>query len=206
MFKKQPRRCLFALIRDEGFIPRPSGAVIKYETRDQYLMRTTYPAALRRGMLITIPVIIAVALFYVSCQSYRVRQTGPVLEIKDAYSGKVYGRWPLEENGEFSIEFIHSVNQSSVRDFFSAENGMIRLRAVRFFSFGAGMQSDLEEGLSFSRDGDAMVISGYTTTFKDKELNYIVGTVSDHLLFINSETVSLRQLCGKNAHINIRIR
>ena len=35
------------LIRGEGFIPRPSGAVIRYETRDQYLMRTTYPAALR---------------------------------------------------------------------------------------------------------------------------------------------------------------
>jgi hypothetical protein len=40
------------LIRGEGFIPRPSGAVIRYETRDQYLMRTTYLAALRRGMLI----------------------------------------------------------------------------------------------------------------------------------------------------------
>jgi hypothetical protein len=40
------------LIRGEGSIPRPSGAVIGYGTRDQYLMRTTYPAALRRGMLI----------------------------------------------------------------------------------------------------------------------------------------------------------
>jgi len=158
----------------------------------------------RRCVLIATPVIATVALFFVSCQSYRVRQTGPVLEIKDAYSGKVYGRWPLEENGEFSIEFIHSVNQSPVREFFGAEDGMIRVRAVRFFSFGAGMQSDLDGGLTFSRDGDAMVLSGYKTSHK--ELNYIVGTVSDHVLFINGETISLRQLCGRNAHINIRIK
>jgi hypothetical protein len=158
----------------------------------------------RRCVFIT-PLIIAVALFCVSCQSRQSVRGGQVLEIRNADSGKVYGRWPLEENGEFSIEFIHSVNQSPVRDFYSAENGLIRLRAVRFFSFGAGMKSDLDGGLSSSRDGDAMVISGYTTTFKDKELNYIVGTVSDLLLYINNETVSLRDLCGRNAHINIHL-
>ena len=162
-------------------------------------------------VLITVPVITTVALFFASCQSCRAGQTGQVLEIKDAGSGKVYGRWPLEENGEFAVEFIHSVNQSPVREFFEAENGMIRLKAVRFYSFGAGMQSDLEGDLSMGRDGDAMILSGYKNSFK--ELNYIVGTVSDHQLFIygktnnetNSETVSLRQLCGKNAHIKIRL-
>jgi len=154
---------------------------------------------------ITVPIIAAMALFSVSCQSFRPEQAGRVLEIRNGDSGKVYGRWPLEENGEFSIEFIHSVNQSPVREFYIVENGMIRLWAVRFFSFGAGMKSDLEGGLTFSRDGDAMVISGYTTTFKDNELNYIVGTVSDHLLFINGETISLRDLCGRNAHINIHL-
>ena len=161
------------------------------------------------AVLIAVPVITAVALFFVSCQSNRAGQTGQVLEIRDAASGifgsgKIYGRWPLEESGEFAIEFIHSVNQSPVREFFMVENGKIRLMAVRFYSFGAGMQSDLEGDLSMSRDGDAMVISGYKTCFD--ELNYIVGTVSDHLLFIKNETVSLRQLCGKNAHISIRIK
>jgi len=159
----------------------------------------------RRCGFFTTSLIIAVTLFSVSCQSLNVRG-GQVLEIRDSETGKVYGRWPLEENGEFSIEFIHSVNQSPVREFYSAENGMIRLNAVRFFSFGAGMKSDLDGGLTFSRDGDAMIISGYTRIFKDNELNYIVGTVSDHLLYINNETVSLRDLCGRNAHINIHLR
>jgi hypothetical protein len=170
----------------------------------------------RCGLIV---ILAAVALFSVFCQSCLNERSGLFLEIRDAASanglfgsGKVYGRWPLEENAEFAIEFIHSVNQSPVREFFRVENGSIRLKAVRFYSFGAGMQSDLEGDLTMSRDGDAMVISGYKTSFK--ELNYIVGTVSDHLLFIfdgtgneiNSEPVSLRELCGKNAHINIRIR
>ena len=132
-----------------------------------------------------------------------------MLEILDTGSGKVYGRWPLEETGEFAIEFIHSVNQSPVREFFGIDDKVIhkrdlriRTKAVRFSSFGAGMMSDLEPGMSISQDGDAMVITGFNTSHK--ELNYIVGTVSDHVLFINGDTVSLQKLCGKNARITIR--
>ena len=126
------------------------------------------------------------------------------LEIRDSVSRKVYGIWSLGESGEFAIEFIHSVNNSPVREIFKSENRMIRPLAVRFSSFGAGMLSDLEEGQKLSRDGDALVISGFNTSFK--ELKLIVGTVSDHLLFINNEIISMRDLCGRNAHITIMIK
>jgi hypothetical protein len=127
---------------------------------------------------------------------------GRVLEIRDAASGRVYGRWPLGESGEFSIEFVHSVHQSPVRETFKADGSSVLPIATRFFSFGAGMQSDLEEGKTMSRDGDVLLVKGFNTSFR--ELNYIVGTVSDHLLIIGAETVSLRELCGRNAHITIR--
>ena len=131
-------------------------------------------------------------------------KSGQVLEICDAVSGKMYGKWPLEQNGEFSVEFVHSVHQSPVRETFQSDGRIIRPRLVRFSSFGAGMQSDVGEGQILTRDGDAMTISGFSTSFK--ELNYIVGTVSDHLLFINNETYSLRDMCGRNAHITIRVK
>jgi hypothetical protein len=127
-----------------------------------------------------------------------------VLVISDAGSGRVYGRWPLEGEGEFSVEFIHSVNQSPVRDTFRVENGRIRPVAAKFYSFGAGMQAGLEDGQELTREGDAMIITGFKTSFS--EIDYIVGTVSDHILFINDERISLRDLCGRNAHITIRIR
>jgi hypothetical protein len=126
------------------------------------------------------------------------------LEVRDAVSGRRYGLWPLEEGGEFAVEFIHSVHQSPVRECFRREGGEIRPVSVRFFSFGAGMESAVEEGRTLTRDGDALVLSGGDTSFR--ELNYIVGTVSDHLLLVNGKTVSLRNLCGKNAHIRIQIR
>jgi len=75
---------------------------------------------------------------------------------------------------------------------------------TRFYSFGAGMQTDLEEGQQLTREGDALIITGFTNSFK--ELRFIVGTVSDHILFIKNERISLRDLCGKNAHITIGLR
>jgi len=116
----------------------------------------------------------------------------------------MYARAGIEDGGEFAIEFIHSVNNSPVTEIFKVEGKLIRPAAVRFFSFGAGMQTELEEGMSMSRDGEAMLITGFTRAYS--ELNYIVGTVSDHLLMINGQIISLRELCGKNAHVTIRVR
>ncbi|MCL1929321.1 MAG: DUF1850 domain-containing protein [Treponema sp.] len=130
------------------------------------------------------------------------RSKNQFLEIRDTNSGKLYGKWPFKEADEFAVEFIHSVHQSPVRENFKIEDKMIQPMTVRFSSFGAGMQSELEEGQVLSREGDDLLISGFVSSFR--ELNYIVGTVSDHVLFINGNMVSLQELCGKNAHITIR--
>jgi hypothetical protein len=151
---------------------------------------------------------LALALFMTAAALFcvmRLRGAGiRRLEIRDAVSGKVYAFRPLREGGEFALEFIHSVNQSPVRETFAARDREIEALEARFFSFGAGMQSDLEAGQKMIRDGEALVITGFDRRFR--ELNLIVGTVSDHLLYINGETISLRELCGKNAHIKIRTR
>ena len=113
-------------------------------------------------------VILAALIFFgaVSCSKQ-------ALEIRDSVSGRIYGRWLVEDGGEFAIEFIHSVNQYPVRDTFVIKRNKIWL-------------------------------SDFSASFN--ELNYIVGTVSDHLLFIGEEIISLRDLCGRNAQIIIRTR
>ena len=137
-------------------------------------------------------------------------ESGPALEIRGTFSGEVYGKWPLEEGEKFAIEFIHSVNQSPVRETFRVEGNMIRLHSLRFYSFGAGIPDRLEEGWEMRRDGEegqpgaAFIITGFDTTFR--ELHFIVGTVSDHLFLFRDETLSLRDLCGRNAHITFRLR
>jgi hypothetical protein len=66
----------------------------------------------------------------------------------------------------------------------------------------------LGEGQTLSRDGDAMVISGFTLSLA--ELNLITGIVADHFLLINNEVISLQELAGisgtESAHITIRYR
>jgi len=153
--------------------------------------------------LILAALVVSGAAFYVVHKRASNEAGQSLLVIKDQDSGKVYGKWPLEEGGEFAIEFVHSVNKTPVKDFFRNEGGMIAPFATRFYSLGAGMQSVLEEGQTLSRDGDALVITGFSVSYR--ELYYIVGTVSDHILEISGETVSLRDLCGRNAHITLRI-
>jgi hypothetical protein len=130
--------------------------------------------------------------------------SGQFLVIKGADSRKVYGRWQMPEAGEFAVEFIHSVNQSPVMETFKVEKKRIYIQSVRFSSLGAGMLNGLDEGLQMVKDGDQIIIYGFDVSFE--ELNYIVGTVSDHLLLINGTEVSLRDLCGRNAHITISVK
>jgi len=141
------------------------------------------------------------SLFFVHCS-----KTG-FLEIRNTQTGLTLGRWTLDEYAEFAIEFIHSVNMSPVRETYQLKDRKILLQRVRLYSFGAGM-SDLDEGLKLSRDKDAMIICGFNTSFN--ELNLIIGTFSDHVLFINNEIISLRELAGipagSNTHITLQYR
>ena len=162
---------------------------------------------LKRG---AVPTLILLAVLAIAGTAFYIIQSrsGPktgVLEIRDTDTGLVLGTWPLTDNGEFTIAFIHSVNQSPVREVFSVNDGKLRLRSVRFYSFGAGMQSDLDEGHLLSRDGDAMVISGFNVSFR--EIHYIIGTISNHVLLVNNERVNLWGLADtsdrQNAHITL---
>lgn len=126
------------------------------------------------------------------------------LEIVNTVSGRVHARRFVSNNEEFAVEFIHSVNNSTVREIFTVNGKEIKPAAVRFYSYGAGMPTELEEGQVMSRDGDAIVITGFNNSFT--ELNYNIGSFSDYLLLIREERISLRELGGMNALITLRIR
>lgn len=125
---------------------------------------------------------------------------GEYLVLGNSETGKVYRRFEVSENDEFSVEFIHSVNQSPVKDIFVIRDGKIYVDRTVYSAFGAGVQTEIEEGQSLSYDEDGnMVVSGFNIEFP--RVKYIVGTVSDHVLEISGESISLTELCGKNAHV-----
>jgi hypothetical protein len=126
------------------------------------------------------------------------------LVCRDQDTNKVYGAWPLPQGAEFSIEFIHSVNQSPDIDVFTNDRGCILPVKTIYYAFDAGMPDDLgpDLHLAYAADG-AMVVTGFRKPFN--ELRYIVGTVSDHTLSIGGREISLRGLCGRNAHVKFTI-
>ena len=146
----------------------------------------------------------ALVLSGVACRGFVFRDSAEsgVLELRSADG--IYDRWPLGESGVFAVEFIHSVNMSPIRETFRVRDGLLALESVRFYAFGAGVQSELGEGQVLSRDGDAMIISGFNVTLP--ELNLVVGTVPDHILFINNENINLRERFGTNARLTLRYR
>lgn len=127
-----------------------------------------------------------------------------VLIVRNSENRYICGAYPCSEGSEFTVEFVHSVNLSPVIDTFRAQDGKIRAVSAKFYSFGAGMQTELNPGESFDfTDDGGMIISGLSREYES--LSYIVGTVFDYHLTIGEERVNLRELCGRNAHVELYI-
>lgn len=117
---------------------------------------------------------------------------------------EIFQDFEAEEGMTFSVSFIHSVNKSEVKETYEIRSGEIFLISCLYSSFGAGVATEIEEGqsLSYTENGE-MLISDIDV--KMNNLSYIVGTVSDHILEINEEEISLSQLCGKNSTVRFGI-
>ena len=126
------------------------------------------------------------------------------LIICDTENGRIYARYGISDGEEFSISFVHSVNLTEVTDCYYADGNIIVCDKCIYSSFGAGMPTEWEEDWQVSYEGNKITLSGLD--IRQKRVNYIVGTVYDHVLHINGEDVVLNELCGKNAAITLRIK
>lgn len=140
-------------------------------------------------------IFITAAAFLPGCSS-----GGTSLVLSDADSGQVYAAYPVEDGDTFSVEFVHSVNKSPVRDVYEIRAGEIWNTQCIYYGFGAGVEEELGEGetLSYGDNGE-MIISNIEK--KMDNMVTVVGTISDHTLRIGEETVSLRDLCGRSSKV-----
>ncbi|MCL2185781.1 MAG: hypothetical protein FWB86_08025 [Treponema sp.] len=98
------------------------------------------------------------------------------IEISDSVTGNIYGQRLIKNNDHFSVEYFNSENNSLAEDFF-------KVVGKEIYSAAAHAAQD----------------RSYT------ELNYMTQTDTDHILIINKERISLRDLCGRNTHITLYI-
>ena len=129
---------------------------------------------------------------------------GAALQLRDGESGRIYVKYEAYEGMTFSVSFIHSVNKSRVKETYEIKDGAIYLQSCLYSDFGAGVATEVEEGqtLTYTEDGE-MLLSGFNR--KIDGLSYIVGTVSDHILSIEDEEISLRSLCGRNSTVRFEV-
>ncbi len=122
------------------------------------------------------------------------------LVLTDMDTGKKIAEYPVEDKERFSITFIHSVNKSPLTDVYEIRDKDIYVVETHYHGFGAGVQTEIEEGqtLSYAPDG-TMIVSGFDKLIPN--LSYFVGTVSDHILKIHGREISLRELCGRNCKV-----
>lgn len=122
------------------------------------------------------------------------------LVLYNADTGERYISEKAEEGMMFSVEFIHSVNKTPVKDTFIIESGEIRAYSTTYRSFGAGVQTALEgnQKMTYDEQGN-MIITGFDITYDP--LRYCVGTVSDHILTLGGEEISLRNMCGRSERV-----
>lgn len=125
-----------------------------------------------------IAVIIAAA-FYLNTRA------GWYLTLTDGKSGEVYGRYRMEDGDTFSVGFIHSVNKNPVIDVYHLEDHEIFVEETIYYSFGAGVQTELNPGETLTYgDGGCMIVGNIHKGFGGMGLRYIVGSVSDHSLIL----------------------
>ncbi|MDO5703008.1 MAG: DUF1850 domain-containing protein [Lachnospiraceae bacterium] len=152
----------------------------------------------RTAAVVLITMAAAAAVFFYLHSGYRV--------LTNAKSGAEYARYFVRDGDSFSVGFVHSVNKSPLTDYYELRSGKIYVEKTVYYGFGAGVQTEIEEGqkLEYGEDG-SMIVSGFDREIPD--LIYIVGTVSDHTLTVNEGPgISLRDMCGRNAMVRFEYR
>lgn len=163
-----------------------------------------------------------------------VNRAGWYLTLCSGETGEVYARYRMDEGDEFAVGFIHSVHKNPLIDCYCIEDHEIYVEQTYYYSFGAGVQSQLNEGetMTFGEDG-AIIVSNIHKNFETIPLQYIVGSRSDHTLILGDlkedydqvrdlvgvfpqegqeditlesgvRVVSLSALCGKSSVVSFR--
>ena len=146
-------------------------------------------------------------ILIIAAAAVLISRSGYYLTLRNRDTGEVYARYRMSEGDRFSVTFIHSVNKYPQTDTYEIENRSIYVEETTYCSFGAGVQTELNPGETLGKvyvdrpdyHGWAMVIGDI---HQDRtNVVYIVGTVYDHVLSVNGDEVSLRDLCGRNAPV-----
>ena len=156
---------------------------------------------IRNKILVSLlSILLLFSLTFTGCTKYK-----DVLVIHDFNTGKEYMYIEMKGKTEFSIDFIHSVNKSNVKEKYTIDGNEIVCDTLVYSAFGAGMPDNLDPSLTLSYDNDGnMIISGYNIRFNNKNpLTVAISIPYDHILTIGDKEYSLGSLIGHGTVVTI---
>ena len=145
-------------------------------------------------------ILLLFSLMFTGCTKYQ-----DILVVYDFNTGKDYMQIDMKGEKEFSIDFLHSVNLSNVKEKYTIDGNEIVCDTLVYSAFGAGMPDDLDPSLTLSYDSEGhMVVSGYNIRFNNKNpLTLAVSIPYDHILTVGDKEYSLGDIAGHGTVITI---
>ncbi len=128
--------------------------------------------------MMALAVVIAAAFFMA------LRGAGWYLVLRNADTGQVYASYPVQPGDRFAIGFRHSVNKYPLTDVFEiSEDYHIYAQETYYYSYGAGVQTELNEGETFRIEEDgAMVVGNINNMVDGFRVN--LNVITDHTLML----------------------
>lgn len=130
----------------------------------------------------------------------------PQFTISNGLNGKIVFFDKLNSFQEFYISFVHSVNKTTVNEYYKIKDKEFVLDRTDFYSFGAGMPDGSDNPnaeLHFNEDG-LVEISNINKEF-DK-ITYYVGTFADHTLHAGNNNLRLVDIMEPKTPAEIKIK
>lgn len=125
----------------------------------------------------------AIALIAIAAAALLIRP-GWYLVIRDVETGETIARSQVREGDQFAVGFIHSVNMNPYVDVYQiGDDHLIYAEETIYYFFGAGVQTELNEGetMTFGEDG-AIIVGNIHKAFE--KINYSIGMYSDDTLML----------------------
>ncbi len=126
------------------------------------------------------------------------------LIMANADTQELYFSHQLEDDGVFSVSYIHSVNKTNVEEYYRLENGDLYLFKTRYRSFGAGVATEVAPGQTLRYEYGYMIIENIH--YQLPKLVYKVGTISDPLIHIGSQSWHMKELAPSLTSVQFTIQ
>ncbi|MGM0397393.1 MAG: DUF1850 domain-containing protein [Halobacteriota archaeon] len=137
----------------------------------------------RRLLVAAVAVLVVTVALATAAQA----AASPVLIVSDQETGEELLVTSVDDGTTVTLEYMHSVEKTTVRDVYVVDDGALRMTRMEFSSFGWGLpaRADID-----GRTAEGEFYIAYDDRTYEK-VNVVPGTVAGHTLVVGDEEYDL---------------